>query len=370
MKKINIPIVKTISKIPAGNMFIPLIISMIISTISINCGLGGAFYENGEFIRKGHTLYEYLGNPVKDLFGSSGQMLLVGFIMFCIGVSLSLNDFKQMGKRGALLVFAKIIPAYVFCIIIFYALGFKGFLGIDFLTLSAVLTTGNGAVFLAICDTYGDDSDRASFPLITVLTLPLMPFLFLSSFSTGSGDINSKILQVISLLIPFVIGLILGHLDIDLKNMYSSATKLIMPFLGLQFGSSIDMVAAFKLETLGSSFILLLLFYLFSLLFPLIIEIFFLKRPGYASIAFSSVAGTSLLIPSMFLNYNFSNTIIDYQIINNGVTMMAFCLIFTNMLCPLIISIYMKLYFKFHSKKEASRIFEHSHPELIKRYYK
>ena len=72
--KKNINIWKSLQKVPAGTMFVPLIIGAIITTIC-----------QGIF---NFDLWGTLGNPMKDMFSSSGQMLLIGlfiafFVVFC-----------------------------------------------------------------------------------------------------------------------------------------------------------------------------------------------------------------------------------------------------------------------------------------------
>ena len=77
----GIGIWKFLNKIPAGTMFVPLIISAVICSICIACGLGTG--KPGA----GLTLWDYLGNPMKDLFGKTGQMLVIGLMLFCTGTS-------------------------------------------------------------------------------------------------------------------------------------------------------------------------------------------------------------------------------------------------------------------------------------------
>ena len=73
--KKNINIWKSLQKVPAGTMFVPLIIGAIITTIC-----------QGIF---NFDLWGTLGNPMKDMFSSSGQMLIIGLMLFCTGTQLS-----------------------------------------------------------------------------------------------------------------------------------------------------------------------------------------------------------------------------------------------------------------------------------------
>lgn len=62
-------------------MFVPLIIGAVITTICQ--GL------------LNFDLWETLGNPMKDMFSSSGQMLISGLMLFCTALSLKCPILKM-----------------------------------------------------------------------------------------------------------------------------------------------------------------------------------------------------------------------------------------------------------------------------------
>ena len=84
--KKNVNIWKTLQKVPAGTMFVPLIIGAIITTIC------QGFFQ--------FDLWSTLGNPMKDMFSSSGQMLIIGLMLFCTGTQLKMSDMKEAMHRG------------------------------------------------------------------------------------------------------------------------------------------------------------------------------------------------------------------------------------------------------------------------------
>ena len=98
-KSHNVNIWKSLQKVPAGTMFVPLIIGAIITTIC-----QGFFHFD---------LWETLGNPMKDMFSSSGQMLLIGLMLFCTGTSLKLSDMADALHRGVILIATRLIVAYL-----------------------------------------------------------------------------------------------------------------------------------------------------------------------------------------------------------------------------------------------------------------
>ena len=343
-----------LNKIPAGTMFVPLVISAIITTICIHCGLGV-------------SLWNYLGNPMKDLFGSTGQMLLIGLMLFCTGTTITGRDFIEVGKRGIWIILARLIPAYIICAIVFVCCGVNGFAGIDSITLACCLTSANAALYMGIIQPYGDDSDKGTFPIMLIFSMPLVPFIFLSCMGSGSSDITTSILQIISLLIPFLLGVLLGNLDQKIRNVFKGGNAIILPFLGFQFGSTIDLVNAFQGEVIIAALLLTVIYWAVTMIIPYLVDRFILKRPGYASVASCSLAGVALSIPAMVATYTF-NGVSGADAAKNATAILAFVLFITNILAPFFTKRTMNAYLK-HNHDDAVRVFERSHPELLAAVY-
>lgn len=72
---------------------------------------------------------------------------------------------------------------------------------------------------------------------------------------------------------------------------------IILPFLGFEFGSTINLIDAFKMIPQG---LLLSIVYFIVVITPsYVFERTLLHRPGYASVASGLLAGVALVIPSM-----------------------------------------------------------------------
>lgn len=370
-KKFNgIGIWKFLNKIPAGTMFVPLVISAIISTLTIEFNLGAPSGSTG--FGNGVTLWQYLGNPMQDLFGSTGQMLLIGLMLFCTGTMIKPHDFVEVGKRGIWIILARLIPAYVISAIVYLVCGLNGFIGLDFITLTCILTSANAALYMGIVQPYADESDLGTFPIMLICSMPLLPFIFISSFGEGSTSITQKIMQIFSLLIPFLLGFLLGNLDNKIREVFKGGNTIILPFLGFQFGSTINLTKLFDAQVLLSVLIATLLFWAVTMIIPYIVDRFALKRPGYASIGSSSLAGVALSIPAMFLGFSFNGETYTQDMISRSVAVLAIVLLITNILSPFFTKWSMNFYFKTHQKEkmeEPKRIFEASHPELLLAVY-
>ena len=314
--KKNVNIWKSLQKVPAGTMFVPLIIGAVITTVC------KGFFS--------FDLWSTLGNPMKDMFSSSGQMLIIGLMLFCTGTQLKLSDMKDALHRGVRLILVRLIVAYALCALFYALFGNEGFLGISFLAFVCAVTSANAALYMGIISPFGDKADKASFGIMLICSMPLLPLLFLG-FYGQSGFGEAQVMQIISLIIPFVLGMALGNLDEDIRRVFTGGNAIILPFLGFEFGSTINLIDAFKMIPQG---LLLSLIYFIVVITPsYIFERAVLHRPGYASVASGSLAGVALVIPSMAAASNAA----FQPYVDPTVAVLAFVLAVTNILCPFMV---------------------------------
>ena len=364
----SIGIWKFLNKIPAGTRFVPLVISAIISSICIACGLGTGNAGEGE------TLWEYLGNPRKDLFGKTGQNLLIGLRLFCTGTRIKPSDFGDVFKRGIWIILARLVPAYLASVLVFLFCP-NGFLGIDPVTFCVCITSANAALYRGIIHPYADNADRAAFPIRCVISRPLLPFIVISSLGTSeeAASITSKVRQIVALLLPFILGFILGNLDEDIRKVFKGGNAIILPFLGFEFGSTINLVQAFTSGKVWiAAIVLILIYWCFTRIIPSLVDHVILKRPGYASMASTALAGVALSIPAMFASYTFKGVVFSQTMVSNSVLILAIVLFVTNILSPFFTKWERNLYFKRHQgikREDPKRIFSLSHPELLSAVY-
>ena len=321
MESKNVNIWKTLQKVPAGTMFVPLIIGAIITTIT-----------QGFF---GFNLWDTLGNPAKDMFSSSGQMLLIGLMLFCTGTNLKFSDLKNAMGSGFVLIATRLICAYLLCIGFYMLFGFDGVLGISFLAFTCAVTSANAALYMGIISPFGNNSDKASFGIMLICSMPLLPLLFLGFFGE-SGFGMTQVMQIVSLLIPFILGFIFGNLDSDIKKAFAGGNAIILPFLGFEFGSTINLVSAVKMIPQGV--VLSVLFFIITIIPSYFVERKILKKPGYVSFASSSLAGVALAIPAIAAS---SNALLA-QYVEPTVATLAFVLAITNIASPFMVKMQMK----------------------------
>lgn len=220
---------------------------------------------------------------------------------------------------------------------------------------------------MGIIQPYADQPDRGTFPIMLIFSMPLLPFIFLSYFGSGGGNFTSQVMQVISLLIPFLLGIVLGNLDPKIKEVFKGGNTILLPFLGFQFGSTIDLVNAFQAQIILVAILLTGIYWAVTIVIPYIVDRYLLKRPGYAAMGSTALAGVSLVLPAMVATFSFDGQL-GAKVAANTVSILAFVLLITNVLSPFFTKWTMNAYFKYN-KADAERVFSETHPELLAAVY-
>ena len=266
-------IVDTIQKIPAGWLLVPTVIGAVIHTFC--------------------PQILQIGDPTQVLFTKQGMQLCIGLMMFFTGTQLSLADLKLVAREGLPFLAFKCVVAYALAIAYLLIFGQQGVFGISFLAFAVAITSCNGALYMALVSPFARRVDLAMFGILCLTSMPVLPMVLLSG--SAGGGVNW--LSVVSMLVPLVLGIVLGCLDEKFRSMFRGGTACVIPFLGFQFGSLIDLRAAAPQVPAG--LLLSLIFYVLSVVPLYVFERKVLHGEGYVSVASCSVAGVALSIPSM-----------------------------------------------------------------------
>ncbi|MDK8193888.1 2-keto-3-deoxygluconate permease [Paenibacillus sp. UMB7766-LJ446] len=293
-----------VKRIPGGLLIVPMLLAAVINT------LFPSFFQ--------------IGDPTTALFTSKGTMVLIGMILLVSGTQLNLSQLLTTLKRAGVLCISRIIISCVFGSAFVHFFGIDGIGGVSAVAFIAVLTSCNPGLYLALMNSYGDDVDRAAFGILNLIAVPVIPIMILNSAS----GVGIDYLSVLATLVPFLIGILLGNLDSNIQKMFAPGTLILLPFLGTSFGSNINLRIAFQSSLSG---LLVTALFLVICLLPLIgIDRVLLKRPGYAAAATCSVAGLSMVVPSMAAGFNPA-----YEpYVEAAIAQIAFAVILTSILIP------------------------------------
>lgn len=295
-------ILETMEKIPGGLVVVPMLTTAVINT---------AFPQALA-----------IGGVTTALF-RDGTFAILGLLLFFSGCQLNVRQFGAAMKRGGVMIAVKLLVAFVAGFFLMAVFGPGGFWGLSTVALVTAISNNKPAVYLALVQKYGDKIDEAVFGLLCLTSMPILPLSVLG-LSGGGVDPN----ELITLLVPFVLGFAVANLDPKLAALMAPGTVIMLPFIGFCFGASINLLDAVKSAPRG---ILLLLIYTLVTVPPqLLADRLLLKRPGYAAIASCTIGGTVLVIPAMVAKA----MPIHAPYVDTAVAQLAFAMTFSCLLTP------------------------------------
>lgn len=228
-------ILKTMQKIPGGVLIVPLVLGLLINS----------FFP--------HALG--IGSFTTALFKNATQPLLALFIL-CAGSQIDIHKAGISLSKGFALTVCKILIGAVIGLFIGKVYGHAGILGISILAIIPAMTNSNSSLFAALASQTGDDTDVGAVSVIALNNGPLFTMIILGSAGLASISIAS----FVAVLVPIIVGFILGNIDPDWRE-YLKHGKMLIPFLGFSIGGSLDIktiqAAGFSGILLGVSTLLL-----------------------------------------------------------------------------------------------------------------
>ena len=111
------------------------------------------------------------------------------------------------------------------------------------LAIIAAITNSNSVLYSILAKNYGDSTDVGA---VSVLALNDGPFFTMIALGL-SGMADIPIQAIVAVLIPLLLGMLLGNLDEDVRDLCAKAMPLIIPFNGFTLGAGMnlkDVVAA------------------------------------------------------------------------------------------------------------------------------
>lgn len=213
----QIPIKKTIDKIPGGMMVVPLFLGVLVNTFLPQ------FLEIGGF--------------TTALFGPKASSTILACFMFLIGSQINFKLAPKALKKGALLITGKFIVGAGIGIFVGKVFGPAGVLGLSPLAILAALTNCNGGLYASLASQYGDETDVGAYAILSLKDGPFFTLVALGA----SGLAQIPIMSLVAVVIPILIGMILGNIDSDMRAFLGSSKLLLIPFFSFPLGAGMDL---------------------------------------------------------------------------------------------------------------------------------
>ena len=221
-----------------------------------------------------------------------GQATLVGLFIFCSGATINVKQVGQPLYKGAVLTILKLIIGVVIGFVLNKLFGPVGILGLTPFAVISAVTNSNGAIYTALAKEFGDETDVGA---IAVLSLNDGPFLTMIALGT-TGLASIPLLSIVAAIVPLIIGMILGNLDPDFRDLLSKGLNMILPINGFVFGANMSLVTIVKAGVpgilLGVITVLstgVLTYYLYSAI---------RRKPDPMGMAIGTVGGNAVATPA------------------------------------------------------------------------
>lgn len=260
-------------KIPAAAMIIPMFLSIIFNSLF------------PDFVN--------MGSLTTALFGKKAVVPLTGVVLFMAGTGLRLNEAPEALKRGGMLLLGKFAAGYVTGTIFGMIFGPAGVFGVSALAVYTALLSSNGSIYLAITAEYGEDIDLGAYSLLSLKDGPFLAMVALGA----SGATHIPLMSLFATIFPMLFGIVLGNLYPGVRNYFKGGSRLMIPFVGISIGSSINLGMMFS-AGIGGVLLGVVAFIVGAIVLTGIDKLI-LRRPGYAGASLASVAGSAVATPTI-----------------------------------------------------------------------
>ena len=288
------------NKIPGGIMLIPLL---------LGCALNSFCPD-----------FLQIGGATTGVLTSSNAFL--GAFFVCVGANLTVSGAGKALKVGAVVTLTKLLASIGVGLLASHLFN-DNLLGLSAVAIISGMSNSNGGMFTVLTKMYGDEADQGAIAVVSLNDGPFFTMIALGA--AGMADIPLQALA--AALIPLILGIILGNLDPKMKQLLNAAEPVILMFLAVAIGSSMNFSQILEGGLGGIALGLM------TLIIGGIITVFFDRitgGTGIAGAAISTVAGNAVATPLAVAAADPS--IYDAAVI--ATPQVAAAMIITAILCP------------------------------------
>jgi 2-keto-3-deoxygluconate permease len=305
----QIPIKRTIERIPGGMMIVPLLIGSLVATFLPDTP-------------------KFFGSFTNALFTGALPILAVFYV--CMGASINIKSTPYLLKKGGTLLATKVGIAVLIGIVLGHFLGEQPissglFAGISTLAVVAAMNDTNGGLYMALMGQYGRSEDVGAYSVMSLESGP-----FLTMVTLGIAGLSAfPWPTLVGSILPLALGMLLGNLDRDMRDFLAKAVPVMIPFFALALGASLDLHNVWQAGLLGLGLGV-------AVVVLTGIPLFFADRAtggtGVAGVAAATTAGNAAAVPALIAAAN----PVYAEAAKSATLLVAACVVVTAILAPLL----------------------------------
>jgi 2-keto-3-deoxygluconate permease len=305
----QIPIKRTIERIPGGMMIVPLLIGSLVATFLPDTP-------------------KFFGSFTNALFTGALPILAVFYV--CMGASINIKSTPYLLKKGGTLLATKVGIAVLIGIVLGHFLGEQPissglFAGVSTLAVVAAMNDTNGGLYMALMGQYGRSEDVGAYSVMSLESGP-----FLTMVTLGIAGLSAfPWPTLVGSILPLALGMLLGNLDRDMRDFLAKAVPVMIPFFALALGASLDLHNVWQAGLLGLGMGV-------AVVVLTGIPLFFADRltggTGVAGVAAATTAGNAAAVPALIAAAN----PVYAEAAKSATILVAACVVVTAILAPLL----------------------------------
>jgi 2-keto-3-deoxygluconate permease len=305
----QIPIKRSIERVPGGMMIVPLLLGSLVATFLPD-------------------MPKFFGSFTNALFTGALPILAVFYV--CMGASIDVKATPYLLKKGGALFATKIISAMIVGAVLGHFLGEQPvssgvFAGISTLAVVAAMNDTNGGLYMALMGQYGRSEDVGAY---SIMSLESGPFLTMVTLGVA-GLAAFPWPTLVGSILPLVLGMLLGNLDREMRAFLGKAVPVMIPFFALALGASLDLHKVWQAGLLGLGLGL-------AVVVVSGIPLYFIDRltggTGVAGVAAANTAGNAAAVPALIAAAN----PVYAEAAKSATLLVAACVVVSSVISPIL----------------------------------
>lgn len=218
---VGLRILANVERVPGGLMIIPLLLGAAINT------LFPQLLEIGGFTTA----------LLKD-----GALTLIAAFLVCMGAQIPIRTVGVPLQKGVAILLGKLAAGVIVGLGVALLLPNGVLFGLTPVAIIAAMTNSNGGLFVALTEEFGNETDTGAVSVISVNDGPFFTLVALGA----AGLAQVPILAFVAVVLPILLGFILGNLDENIREFLRPGQRLLIPFFAFPLGAGIDFSAILR----------------------------------------------------------------------------------------------------------------------------